>query len=58
MTPGHLDAVHAILRPGTYPKVTQVLEGAETRNATTQRALDALGAEECNVLSTTPSDRC
>jgi 2-C-methyl-D-erythritol 4-phosphate cytidylyltransferase len=50
MAPGHLDAVHAILRPGAYPKVTRVLEGAETRNATTQRALDALGAEECNVL--------
>jgi ribitol-5-phosphate 2-dehydrogenase (NADP+) / D-ribitol-5-phosphate cytidylyltransferase len=50
MTPGHLDAVHAVLRPGTYPKVTRVLEGAETRNATTQRALAALGTEECNVL--------
>lgn len=50
MTPGHLDAVRAILRPGSYPKVTQVLEGAETRNATTQRALDALGRQECNVL--------
>jgi len=50
MTPGHLDAVRAIVRPGAYPKVTQVLEGAETRNATTQRALDALGTEECNVL--------
>jgi 2-C-methyl-D-erythritol 4-phosphate cytidylyltransferase len=50
MTPGHLDAVHAILRSGSYPKVTRVLEGAETRNATTQRALDALGEEECNVL--------
>ena len=50
MTPGHLDAIHAILRPGGYPKVTRVLEGAGTRNATTQRALDALGAEECNVL--------
>jgi bifunctional N-acetylglucosamine-1-phosphate-uridyltransferase/glucosamine-1-phosphate-acetyltransferase GlmU-like protein len=50
MTPGHLDAVHDILRPGAYPKVTRVLEGAETRNATTQRAIDALGDEECNVL--------
>ena len=50
MTPGHLDAVRAILRPGAYPKVTQVLEGADTRNATTRRALDALGSEECNVL--------
>ena len=50
MAPGHLDAVHAILRPGEYPKVTRVLEGADTRNATTQRALDVLGTEECNVL--------
>jgi ribitol-5-phosphate 2-dehydrogenase (NADP+) / D-ribitol-5-phosphate cytidylyltransferase len=50
MTPGHLDAVRAMLRAGAYPKVTQLLEGAETRNATTRRALDALGDEECNVL--------
>jgi len=50
MAPGHLDAVRAMLRPGSYPKVTQLLEGAETRNATTRRALDALGDEECNVL--------
>jgi 2-C-methyl-D-erythritol 4-phosphate cytidylyltransferase len=50
MAPGHLDAVRAILRPGGYPKVSSVLEGADTRNATTQRALDALGPEECNVL--------
>ncbi|WP_448617626.1 SDR family NAD(P)-dependent oxidoreductase [Geodermatophilus sp. URMC 65] len=50
MTPGHLDAVHGILRSGAYPKVTRVLEGASTRNATTQRAIDALGTEECNVL--------
>jgi 2-C-methyl-D-erythritol 4-phosphate cytidylyltransferase len=50
MTPGHLDAVHGILRSGAYPKVTRVLEGAATRNATTQRALDVLGTEECNVV--------
>jgi ribitol-5-phosphate 2-dehydrogenase (NADP+) / D-ribitol-5-phosphate cytidylyltransferase len=50
MAPGHLDAIHEILRAGSYPKVTRVLEGAGTRNATTQRALDALGTEECNVL--------
>src|SRR3712207_1377907 len=37
-------------RGGDYPKVSRVLEGADTRNATTQRALDALGDEECNVL--------
>jgi len=50
MTPNHLDAVRAILRSGCYPKVTQVLEGADSRNGTTQRALDALGPGECNVL--------
>jgi 2-C-methyl-D-erythritol 4-phosphate cytidylyltransferase len=50
MAPGHLDAVHAILRSGQHPKVTRVLEGAQTRNATTQRALDALPDDECNVL--------
>ena len=50
MAPGHLDAVRAIVRDGGYRKVVDILEGAETRNATTQRALDALGDEECNVL--------
>jgi 2-C-methyl-D-erythritol 4-phosphate cytidylyltransferase len=50
MAPGHLDAVRALVRSGAHPKVTQILEGAETRNATTQRALDALGDEECNVV--------
>jgi len=42
MTPGHLDAVHAILRPGHYAKVSKVLEGADTRNGTTLRALAAI----------------
>lgn len=42
MATGHLDAVHAIVRDGGYTKVTQVLEGADTRNGTTLRALDAL----------------
>ncbi len=50
MAPGHLDAVRAIVSAGDYGKVTQILEGAETRNATTQRALDAIGEDECNVL--------
>jgi len=50
MAPGHLDAVHTILRSGAYPKVTQVLEGADTRNKTTQRALAALDDEDCDVL--------
>src|SRR3954447_20844917 len=50
MTPGHLDAVRAIVRDGSYPKVTQILEGGETRNETTKRALAALGEEESHVL--------
>lgn len=50
MAPGHLDAVHKMVRDGGYGKVTQILEGAGTRNDTTQRALDALGEEDCKVL--------
>jgi ribitol-5-phosphate 2-dehydrogenase (NADP+) / D-ribitol-5-phosphate cytidylyltransferase len=50
MTPGHLDPVRAIVANGGYSKVTRILEGAETRNGTTERALQALGDEECNVL--------
>ena len=50
MTPGHLDVVNGLLRGGAYPKVTAVLEGGETRNETTQLALDALGDRECKVL--------
>ncbi|MEP6666295.1 MAG: bifunctional cytidylyltransferase/SDR family oxidoreductase [Nocardioidaceae bacterium] len=50
MAPGHLDAVRAIVKSGAYNKVTQILEGAETRNDTTQRALDAVGDADCNVL--------
>ncbi|MEP9362463.1 bifunctional cytidylyltransferase/SDR family oxidoreductase [Nocardioides sp. CN2-186] len=50
MAPGHLDAVHAILRSGQYDKVTAVLEGADTRNGTTLRALDAIGDRDCKLL--------
>jgi 2-C-methyl-D-erythritol 4-phosphate cytidylyltransferase len=50
MAPGHLDAVRAIVRDGGYSKVTDILEGGETRNATTLRALESLGPEECHVL--------
>ncbi|SDU88229.1 2-C-methyl-D-erythritol 4-phosphate cytidylyltransferase [Microlunatus sagamiharensis] len=50
MTPGYLDDVRAIVRGGGYDKVTQILEGAGTRNDTTATALAALGDEECNVL--------
>ena len=50
MTPGHLDPIRTIVHNGGYRKVTQILEGAGTRNDTTQAALAALGDAECNVI--------
>ena len=50
MAPGHLDAVRSMTRDGGYTKVRDILEGAETRNETTPRALAALGDEDCKVL--------
>jgi ribitol-5-phosphate 2-dehydrogenase (NADP+) / D-ribitol-5-phosphate cytidylyltransferase len=50
MAPGYLDEVRAIVRGGDYGKVSQILEGAGTRNDTTRAALAALGEAECNVL--------
>jgi 2-C-methyl-D-erythritol 4-phosphate cytidylyltransferase len=50
MAPGYLDDIRAIVKKGGYDKVTQILEGAGTRNDTTSAALAALGEEECNVL--------
>lgn len=50
MAQGHLDAARAIVRDGGYDKVVDILEGADTRNGTTQRALDRLGDDECHVL--------
>ena len=50
MAPGHLDPVRAIVRDKGFSKVSQILEGAGTRNDTTATALAALGPEECNVI--------
>lgn len=50
MAQGHLDAVHAMIRNGNYQKVTQVLEGADTRNETTLRAIRAVTDDEANLL--------
>jgi 2-C-methyl-D-erythritol 4-phosphate cytidylyltransferase len=50
MAPGHLDAIREIVTKGGYQKVTQIIEGAKTRNGTTERAIAALGEQECNVL--------
>ncbi|MGC4112784.1 MAG: bifunctional cytidylyltransferase/SDR family oxidoreductase [Nocardioides sp.] len=49
MAPGHLDAVRAMVREGDYDKVAQIVEGADTRNGTTLRALDAV-PDDCPVL--------
>lgn len=50
MAPGHLDPVRAIVQNGNYGKVSQIVEGGETRNESTSRALAALGEDEVNVL--------
>lgn len=50
MTPGYLSDVEAIVRGRGFTKVRQIVEGGATRNESTQRALDALGTQECNVL--------
>lgn len=50
MARGHLDAVHEIVRAGGYAKVSHVLEGAQTRNGTTQRALEQIGDDDTRVL--------
>ncbi|MCW2761838.1 MAG: 2-C-methyl-D-erythritol 4-phosphate cytidylyltransferase [Marmoricola sp.] len=50
MAPGHLDAVRDIVRGDGYPKVTAILEGAETRNGTTERALAAIADDDTKIL--------
>src|SRR5581483_5883849 len=50
MTPGYVDDVNAIVASRGFRKVSAVLEGGETRNDTTKRALDHLGDQDCNVL--------
>jgi 2-C-methyl-D-erythritol 4-phosphate cytidylyltransferase len=42
--------VRAIVSSGGYAKVSQILEGAGTRNDTTLAALAALGGRECKLL--------
>jgi len=49
MAEGHLDAVRAMVRNGGHDKVTHVLEGADTRNGTTRRALEHV-ADDSPVL--------
>ena len=50
MTPGHLDAVRAIVSGCGFRKVTHVLDGAETPQRTTRRALARIGDTDRKVL--------
>jgi 2-C-methyl-D-erythritol 4-phosphate cytidylyltransferase len=50
MAPGHLDAVRQIVRDAGMTKVVGILEGAETRNRTTERALEAIAGDDTKVL--------
>src|ERR1700685_3790629 len=49
MTPGYIDDINEIVKARNFRKVTSVIEGGVTRNDSTRNALDALGADECNV---------
>jgi 2-C-methyl-D-erythritol 4-phosphate cytidylyltransferase len=50
MTPDFCDDIRDIVAARGFRKVMAVVEGGATRNESTRRALEALGAEECNVL--------
>ncbi|NUR88208.1 MAG: 2-C-methyl-D-erythritol 4-phosphate cytidylyltransferase [Nonomuraea sp.] len=50
MTPGYADRVQEIVDGGGYRKVSRIVDGGASRTESTWRALQALGAEECDVL--------
>ncbi|HEY8317305.1 MAG TPA: bifunctional cytidylyltransferase/SDR family oxidoreductase [Amnibacterium sp.] len=50
MEPNHMSAVEELIARGSYPKLTRVFAGGESRNDTTRLALAQLGDEECKVL--------
>ena len=50
MAQGHVPEAQAIVDKAGFRKVTKVVEGGDTRNATTRIALDAIGPDDCNVL--------
>ncbi|MFB9622448.1 IspD/TarI family cytidylyltransferase [Nonomuraea helvata] len=50
MTPGYADRIREIVAKGGYDKVGKVVDGGASRTESTWLALQALGAEECNVL--------
>lgn len=50
MASGYADDVADMLKHGGYTKVSQVLEGGVLRSDSAQRAIAALGGDECNLL--------
>ncbi|GAB3975185.1 bifunctional cytidylyltransferase/SDR family oxidoreductase [Plantactinospora veratri] len=50
MAPGFLAEARQIVERAGFRKVSQVIEGGDTRNATTRLALAAIGPDDCNVL--------
>lgn len=50
MAPDFVDQAQQLLLRPSLPKVSRILPGGADRGASTRRALDALGEEECNVL--------
>ncbi|MGI8761718.1 MAG: IspD/TarI family cytidylyltransferase, partial [Jatrophihabitantaceae bacterium] len=50
MTADFVPDARALLLRDRLPKVARVLAGGSDRNASTVRALEALGDQECNVL--------
>ena len=50
MASGYVDEAQRIVDRAGFRKVTKVIEGGMTRNATTRLALDAIGPDDCNIL--------
>ncbi|MEV6692332.1 bifunctional cytidylyltransferase/SDR family oxidoreductase [Micromonospora sp. NPDC051196] len=50
MASGHIAEAQQIVDKAGFRKVTKVIEGGDTRNATTRIALDAVGEQDCNIL--------
>ena len=50
MAPGHTAQVHDLLAERGYRKLAGVIEGGVTRPESAQRAIAALGPDECDVL--------
>ncbi|WP_025618390.1 bifunctional cytidylyltransferase/SDR family oxidoreductase [Salinispora cortesiana] len=50
MAAGHVQQALRIVESADLSKVSKVIEGGDTRNATTRIALEAIGEEDCNII--------